>query len=533
MGTLDHESGPIPHHKRVQSVAVNMPVFAAVDIGSNSVRLKISRLQGGKLIDLHEDRAVTRLGELAFRTGYLAPDAMADTVKILRRFHRSAQKAGADRVRVVGTSALRDARNSQAFLEWVRSATGWSVDIISGQEEGRLIHLGLVSNLRLPATPVLMMDLGGGSCELTISKQGHIKETTSLPLGAVRLTNEFLRHDPPREGELERLRGFITRYVGRVAKQIIASGAKSAIATSGTAAALAALSQSTTKPAGSIKKGLVTQHSARRIAKMLARQSVDDLKKLVGIGPRRAEIIIAGASVYAEILERCKISVFRFSPLGLRDGLLAQIAAEYDSHTRSGKQIESERWDSVMSAVQHYRVEKDHALRVRQFALQLFDALKSCHSLPPGYRELLGASAMLYEVGDYINRNGRHRHTHYILANSEMAGYTPDQRSVIAAVARYMGKTQPLPADVLMKSLLPTEQEHVRKAICLLRLARALNLGRSDSVRSVRVLARGADVKLTLQPKRGMGADLELWAIEKEQLYFRELFGRTLSAAVA
>ena len=129
MGTLDHESGPIPHHKRVQSVAVNMPVFAAVDIGSNSVRLKISRLQGGKLIDLHEDRAVTRLGELAFRTGYLAPDAMADTVKILRRFHRSAQKAGADRVRVVGTSALRDARNSQAFLEWVRSATGWSVEI--------------------------------------------------------------------------------------------------------------------------------------------------------------------------------------------------------------------------------------------------------------------------------------------------------------------------------------------------------------------------------------------------------------------
>jgi len=190
-----------------------MPVFAAVDIGSNSVRLKISRLQGTKLIDLHEDRAVTRLGELAFRTGYLAPDAMADTVKILRRFHKSAQRLGADRVRVVGTSAMRDARNSQAFLEWIRSATGWNVEIISGQEEGRLIHLGLVSNLRLPAAPVLMMDLGGGSCELTISKQGHIKETTSLPLGAVRLTNEFLRHDPPRDGELERMRGFITRYV--------------------------------------------------------------------------------------------------------------------------------------------------------------------------------------------------------------------------------------------------------------------------------------------------------------------------------
>ena len=509
-----------------------MPVFAAVDIGSNSVRLKISRLQGRKLLEIHEDRAVVRLGELAFRTGYLAPDAMAETVKVLRRFHKSAQKLGADRVRVVGTSALRDARNSQAFLEWVRSATGWTVEIISGQEEGRLIHLGLVSNLRLPATPVLMMDLGGGSCELTISEQGHIKETTSLPLGAVRLTNEFLRHDPPRSGELERLRGFITRYVGRVAQHISASGAKVAIATSGTAAALAALSQSLSKPSTRVKPGFVTQNSARRLATLLARQGVDERKQLSGIGPRRAEIIVAGAAVYAEILERCKVPSFRYSPLGLRDGLLAQMAAEYDSHTRSGKQIESERWDSVMAAVHHYRVEKDHALRVREFALQIFDVLKSAHLLPPEYRELLGASAMLYEVGDYVNRNGRHRHTHYILANSEMAGYTPEQRLVIAAIARYMGKTQPLPADTPMKSLLPAEQEHVRKAICLLRLARALNLGRSDSVRSVKIYAREANVKLTLVPKRGMGADLELWAIEKEQIYFRELFGRTLSAAV-
>jgi len=505
-----------------------MPVFAAVDIGSNSVRLKISRLQGRKLFDIHEDRAVVRLGELAFRTGYLSPDAMAETVKVLRRFHRSAQRAGAERVRVVGTSALRDARNSQAFLEWVRSATGWSVEIITGQEEGRLIHLGLVSNLRLPTTPVLMMDLGGGSCELTISQQGHIKETASLPLGAVRLTNEFIRHDPPRSGELERLLGFVTRYVGRAAPRIAGAGIKTVLATSGTAAALAGLAEGRVNP----KVGLVSREAARKSAKMLARLRVDERRKLPGIGLRRAEIIIAGAAVYAEILERCKLPGFRYSPLGLRDGLLAQMAAEYDSHTRSGKQIESERWDSIMAAVEHYHVEKDHALRVREFALQLFDVLKAVHLLPAEYREFLAASAMLYEVGDYVNRNGRHRHTYYILANSEMAGYTPEQRTLIAAISRYMGKTRPMPTDGPMKSLQPPAQEQVRKAICLLRLARALNLGRSDSVRSVRIYSRAANVKLTLIPKRGMGTDLELWAIEKEQLYFRELFGRTLSAAV-
>ena len=158
-----------------------MPTFAAVDIGSNSVRLKISRLVGRRLKEIHEDRAVTRLGESVFRGGFLSPQAMEDTVKVLRRFHRAVQKHAVDSVRVVATSALRDARNSAAFLEWVRSATGWQVEIISGLEEARLIHLGIVFSSRTSASPVLMADLGGGSCELTISVKGHIRETVSLP----------------------------------------------------------------------------------------------------------------------------------------------------------------------------------------------------------------------------------------------------------------------------------------------------------------------------------------------------------------
>src|SRR6266705_5870122 len=190
-----------------------MPTFAAVDIGSNSVRLKIARLQAGRLHSLHEDREVTRLGEGVFGSGFLTPDSIAETVKVLRRFHRATQQVVTDSVRVVATSALRDARNSQAFLEWVRSATGWRVEIISGMEEARLIHLGLVSSLRVSVSPVLMIDLGGGSCELTISSKNHIRDTISLPLGAVRLTNEFLQHDPPRKSELRRLRGFVEREI--------------------------------------------------------------------------------------------------------------------------------------------------------------------------------------------------------------------------------------------------------------------------------------------------------------------------------
>src|SRR5215470_10493512 len=192
-----------------------MPVMAAVDIGSNSVRLSIAELRGGRLIPLHEDREVTRLGEGVFKDGNLDPQAMAHSLKVLRRFNRAVQSYAVERTRVVATIAMRDSNNGHVFADWVRSATGWTVDIISGLEEGRLIHLGLVANLRLSNSTVLMIDLGGGSCELTVSRRGHIYDIVSFSLGAVWLTNEFLVYDPSCKGELQRMRGFIAREVGR------------------------------------------------------------------------------------------------------------------------------------------------------------------------------------------------------------------------------------------------------------------------------------------------------------------------------
>jgi len=509
-----------------------MPAFGAVDIGSNSVRLKIARLTRGRLRPILEDREVTRLGESVFRSGFLTPESMAETVKVLRRFHRATQQVVTDSVRVVATSALRDARNSQAFLEWVRSATGWKVEIISGLEEARLIHLGLISNIRLDGSSTLMIDLGGGSCELTVSGRGQIRDTASLPLGAVRLTDEFLRHDPPRKGELKRLQAFVTREVNRVTGRIVAARVKNVIATSGTAAALATVATHLRK-AQIRQRPIVSRTEMARIVKRLARLPLDERRQIEGIGLRRAEIIVAGAFVYHELLDRCNLKGFRYSPLGLRDGLLAQMAADYDRNIRSRKQIESERWESITKAVAHYRVEMKHALDVRDSAMFLFSALRSVHGLPAEFREWLSAAAMLYEVGDYVNRNGHHRHTYYIISNSEILGYTPQERRIIATIARFLGKSRPIPEEWPMKEIDPADRGGVQKAILLLRLARALNLGRSRAVERVRVSHRAAEVHLTLVPRRRMGVDLELWAIEKDAAYFREVFGRELSTAAA
>jgi exopolyphosphatase / guanosine-5'-triphosphate,3'-diphosphate pyrophosphatase len=508
-----------------------MPTFAAVDIGSNSVRLKIAKVVRGRLETLHEDREVTRLGESVFASGALDPQAMALTLRVLRRFHRAAQEHAADRVRVVATSALRDAENSRAFLEWVRTATGWKVEVISGLEEGRLIHLGVLANSRIAKSRALLIDLGGGSCELTLSNSGHIVDMVSLPIGAVRLTQTFLRNDPPKRSELQQMRAVIQREVSRIKKRIVDAKPQVSIATSGTPAALSGLYGAKVRGYDESKPHTVPQTAVASLAEVLSKRNLSQRRSLPGIGPRRAEIIIAGSMVFAELMQLCKLRSFRFLPLGLRDGLLAQMMADYNASTAMREQVESERHDALLSAAKHYGADLPFAQRIRDLALALFRRLQSVHQLPPQYADWLEAAAMLHEVGAYINRSGRRRHTYYVISNSEIFGYTPLQRRIIAAIARFVGKSLPLPSNQVMRVLPGIEQINVSKAIALLRLARALDQGRRGAVAELKVrVHQDGRVRLLLTPTASDSIELELWAVEQEKSYFETVFGRELFA---
>ncbi len=310
-----------------------MPTVAAVDIGSNSCRLKIAALSQHKLKTLHEDREVTRVGESVFQTGVISPEAMAGTIKALKRFHKAVQTHVVDKVRVVTTSAMRDARNAAAFTEWVRSATGWQVEVISGLEEGRLIHLGVVTHEAGAQRSCMLIDLGGGSCEVTLSDKGRVKAMVSLPLGAVRLQQEFLQNDPPTKEDIARLKQYVDRELGRADRKLGRPAVELVIATSGTAAALAeagaAMNAKAVKAAPKdfvrVRPAEATTAHVRRLADKLAKMTNEQRAAVPGIGPRRSEIIVGGAEVYAALLTRMKLKGFRYSGLGLRDGMLAQM----------------------------------------------------------------------------------------------------------------------------------------------------------------------------------------------------------------
>jgi exopolyphosphatase/guanosine-5'-triphosphate,3'-diphosphate pyrophosphatase len=487
--------------------------------------LKIARVVRKRLEVLHEDREVVRLGENVFRAGSLDPAAMEQTIRVLRRFQKSTQAYGANSVRVVATSALRDANNSAAFLHWVQAAVGWRVEVVSGVEEGRLIHLGVMTNTRIGAGHLLLIDLGGGSCELILSHKGQIERVYSLPLGAVRLTREFLKHDPPNETELEQMRSYIREEVGRLRRELTEHRINLTVATSGTPAALSELWAAEQEKPGTT----VPRAGVQRIAKRLAALSVEQRRSLKGIGPRRAEIIVSGAYVFAELFTELELTSFRYLPYGLRDGILAQMAADREDIGLS-KQLESERNNSILNLAGHYNVDLRFASRVAEHAQALFKLLAPVHRLPADYSSLLNAAAMLHEVGSFISRAGRRRHAYYILGHSELLGFTLPQRRVIAAIARYLGKSKITPDSPALRLLAPADRTRLQAAVVLLRLARAVEQGRRGAVLGVRAKVEAESVKLTLLT-RPTGAELELWALERERGYFAEIFGRELVCA--
>jgi exopolyphosphatase / guanosine-5'-triphosphate,3'-diphosphate pyrophosphatase len=514
-----------------------MPTFAAIDIGSNSCRLKIARVVTHRLKTVHEDREVTRLGSSVFESGLISPEAMALTLRALKRFQRAVQTHAADQIRVVATAALRDARNGAAFQAWVKAETGWNLEIISGLEEGRLIHRGIMSAEPGVAGRVLLIDLGGGSCEITLSEHKRIKETLSLPLGAVRLTEGFLTADPPSAEGLAQMRQLIGRELRRARRRIAVERVSLVIATSGTAAALAEASAVLLKSGkGKPMKGVAPDTAptilVKKLAAKLAKMPLPEREAMPGIGPRRAEIIIAGAQVYAELLEHFGLPGFRYSPLGLRDGMLAQMLAEQDTKASSHVEFEHERWESVLATARRYGVDPRQAEPVRAHAIQLYRDLKVLHELPADYEHWLAAAALLRDTGKFINHQGHHRHTQYIISSSEMYGYTPVQRTIVSAIARYLGKSRPGPEDRALRNIPTDEHRNVHRAVVLLRMAIALNQDRASDVLRVTAKLYPKRVYLEIQPGR-TGAELELWSLRKEADYFREVFGRELFPTLA
>jgi exopolyphosphatase / guanosine-5'-triphosphate,3'-diphosphate pyrophosphatase len=432
-------------------------------------------------------------------------------------------------VRAVATSAIRDAHNQREFLARAADCAGTAVEIISGREEARLIHLGVESVWPQTGKRTLILDIGGGSAEIIAAENGRSRDAYSRPLGAVRLREMFLQDDPPPPRELRRMAEFIDEKLAPVVGKLQHSGWDRAIGTSATASAVAsAVARVSRSKRDELDRQRVPTTEVGKLYERLSGMSVAARRKVVGIGPRRAEIIVPGIAVLLAFLRQFRLRSFYYSRAGVRDGIIADLAARNVGSELS--RLSREQRAEVEEMCRRYGVALPHGRKVADLAGMIFAALQPVHQLPAAAGKLIEAAAYLHDVGHYVSNAAHHKHSWYVVANSDMPGFTERERLLIAALCRYHRKALPSPDHNSFQALTADERRLLTMAIPILRLAD--NLDRSHDQRVRRVDCRFRDGgEVLLQVHSEGDIDLETWAAERVGDTFSQIYSRGLAIA--
>ena len=503
-----------------------MPRYAAVDIGSNSVRMMAAEVNSGETRILTEERQVTRLGESVFQSGQISEEALDFLCSTLTRMAAAYNRLEIVGVRAVATSAVRDASNQREFLQRASDALGTNVEIISGSEEARLIHLGVEARWPRPKERTLIIDVGGGSAELIISQNGQLIDAVSKPLGALRLTEVFLKTDPPREEELHRMDRYIAEKLSSFHKQHAPERFDRVIATSATAAAIVSAINQVARTSRNVADRLRASTSQiRELYSTLVQSDVAARRKITGIGPKRAEIIVGGVAVFLRGLELFDHRSLYYCAAGVRDGIIADLAAR--GVGRELSQLSREQRSIVEGMARRYGVALRHARHVACLGHRLFEVLQPIHQLPPAAGKLLEASAFLHDIGHFVSGTGHHKHSAYLVANSDLPGFTNKERLTIAALCRFHRKSLPQPRHSHFQLL---DADSRRLVVCLaplLRIADALDRGHEQKVRNVSSTFKDGNVNLFVQADQD--SDLEIWAANEAAKAFRDVYAKQIS----
>ena len=504
-----------------------MPRYAAVDIGSNSVRMLAAEVDAsGQTRVLAEERQVTRLGASVFQSGRIGDDAMQLVSQVLAGMAQTYRKLDVLAVRAVATSAVRDAGNQQEFLDRASTALETRVETISGQEEARLIHLGVQSRWPHAQKRILIVDVGGGSMELILSDRGELAAAYSKPLGAVRLTEVFLKHDPPAPEELRRIYEYIDEKLAAALRRIGARQFDRVIATSATAAAVVCAVNRISRPQRDAADRLkATTGQVRRFFHEVSGQSLSARRKAQGIGPRRAEIIVAGTAAFLRTLELFEAPALYYSAAGVRDGIIADLFARGAGREQAALSRDQHR--TVEEMARRYGVALPHTRKVAALAGELFHQLQPLHRLAPPYGRLLEAAGFLHDIGHFVSDSSHHKHSQYLVANSDMPGFTDDERRLISLLCRFHRKSMPVLRHPGFDTLAAEDKRAIILLTPLLRIADSLDRSHEQRVESLEAVERDGQVVVTLRTSTDV--DLESWAAERVADHFRQAYDLPVS----
>ena len=509
-------------------------VLGCLDIGTNSVRLMVVRIEpGGTWSTLTVQKEPVRLGEGEFgELSALQPQAMDRAVLVCRTFVELARAHGATSFVAVATSATREAANQAAFVRRLHEEAGLDVRVVSGKEEARLIFLGLLSRIHLGEQRAVVIDIGGGSTEVALGDAGGATYLESLRLGAIRLSGELpeaLSAAPVPGRVYDEMRRRVQVESARVRRDLAGRRIDVAYGTSGTIRNLASVIVRVLRDGVPQREDIITLAELRKIAKLLRGLDLEERRRVAGLNPQRADIVVAGAAILDAVMEDLGLREIRaVAECGLREGLVVDHLARLAAADAPDASTVRER--SVLQLARACSFDEDHARHVTALALALFDSsgIVGLHRYGPAERELFAHAALLHDIGTFLSYTDHHLHSYYLIRNADLVGFDDGEIAAIAATALFHRKSRPGGRHEAFRGLDRTWRARVRVLSALLRLAEYLDRGHARAVAHA-ALRRDGGRALILEVEPASDWHLERWRLEDRRETLEKALGRGIT----
>ena len=503
--------------------------IAAIDIGTNSVHVIIVQVRPDRSFEIIDrEKEMVRLGSGGLGGRSLTQPAMLAALQALGKFTRLAESHDVDEIVAAATSAVREADNGREFLGAIRQRTGIQVRVISGTEEARLIHRAAVYGVDVSGGAAVVIDIGGGSVELTQGTGARTHVAQSLKLGVIRLTEQFVRSDPLSRRDERQMVSHITETIASAVEKIVGRGFDRVIGTSGTILSLGGLAVGEGRAVGSddLRSRRVNARQIRRLRRDVCHLDLAGRLRLPGLDPRRADLAVAGSILLDTILRQIGAVELTLCDLALREGLALDYLSRNRAHIAKVEQFPDVRRRSVVELAERCNYASEHAEQVRRLSLSLFDQTQPAHGLGAREREWLDHAALLHDIGVHISYGRHHKHSYYLIKNGDLRGFEPEEVEVIALVARHHRRGLPKKARGGYASLPGRLRRTVRTLAAMLRLAEGLDRSHAQSVASFEIVPGLRDYLLRLAPAGD--TELELWAAQRSVAPLEAILGRII-----
>lgn len=500
--------------------------IAAIDIGSNSLKLAVIQAAASDSFTVVlQERERVRLGHETLKTHRLSPEAVNLSADAIGKFRSIAESRDADTIIAVATASVREAENAAEFVGEIKRRTGVSVEVLSSIEEARLIGIAAAQNFNLTRGSLLNIDIGGGSTELSLMRDGEPYKLFSMKLGAVGLTERFIASNPPKKKELENLRAEIFFALERPLRKVKGETWQISSGTSGTILNLAALlnvqnGEKSEKPVINLKK-------LSALNEMMSRISLAERAHLPVISPQRAEVIVAGGQILENVMRALKIETLEPCYFALREGVIIDYLREIEAEALPPvPDVEDRRLRGVFAIGRRYGYEERHALQVAAIAEKIFDQIAPVYNLKRHWRTLLSAAALLHDIGYHISHESHHKHSLYLIKFSEITGFSEDEKLIIANTARYHRGSLPKESHSDFAKLSEKDRKTVSQLGAILRIAEGLDRGYENRIKDIKFKGDGENQYLTLVASAECPAEVK--AAERKKDLFEAAFDTKL-----